>query len=186
MSCQSIISCFDRPRPSIIFSRIDAGSAPSIKARTSARKAFSSAVKRRSMTRSCAYCVLRLMYLEQAGSAHAAADAHGDDGVFGAAAAAFDQHVAGHARAAHAVGMADRDGAAVDVEPFLRNAEAVAAIEHLARERFVELPQVDVADLEALASEQLGHGEHRPDAHLVGLAAGDGEAAERTQRLEPA
>src|SRR4029077_20270257 len=83
-------------------------------------------------------CVSSLMYLEQAGAPHAAADAHGDDGVFGAAAAAFDQYVAGHARTAHPVWVADRDRTAVDVQPLLRNAEAVAAIEHLARERFVE------------------------------------------------
>src|SRR5262249_44129668 len=41
---------------------------------------------------------------EQAGGAHAASDAHGDDGVLGAAAAAFDQDMAGHARSAHAEG----------------------------------------------------------------------------------
>ena len=38
----------------------------------------------------------------------------------------------------------------------------------------------------ALAREQLGHGEDRTDAHLVGLAAGDGEAAERAEWLQPA
>ena len=33
--------------------------------------------------------------------------------------------------------------------------------------------------------EQLRHGEHRADAHLVGLAAGDREAAEHAERLQP-
>src|SRR5580704_7792553 len=84
-----------------------------------------------------------LMNLEQSGGAHAAADAHGDDGALGLAPAAFDQDMAGHARAAHAIGMADRDGAPVDVELVGRNAQAVAAVEHLAGERVVELPQVD-------------------------------------------
>src|SRR5689334_8494082 len=53
---------------------------------------------------------------EKAGGAHAAADAHGDDCVFRLAPAAFDQRVAGQARAGHAVGMADRDRTAIDVE----------------------------------------------------------------------
>ena len=35
-------------------------------------------------------------------------------------------------------------------------------------------------------SQQLGHGEHRADAHLVGLAAGHREAAEDAQRLQAA
>ena len=34
--------------------------------------------------------------------------------------------------------------------------------------------------------EQAGHGEHRTDAHLVGLAAGDGPAPERAQRRQAA
>ena len=49
------------------------------------------------------------------GGAHAAADAHRDDDVLDAAALAFDERVADEPRARHAVGMADRDGAAVDI-----------------------------------------------------------------------
>src|SRR5438046_4922309 len=70
-------------------------------------------------------------YLEEARGTHAAADAHGDDDVLGAAAAAFDQRVADEARARHAVGMANRDGAAVHVELVVRDAEAVTAVDHL-------------------------------------------------------
>ena len=55
--------------------------------------------------------------------------------------AALDQNVAGHARPAHAVGMADGDRAAVDIEALLRNAEPVAAIKRLARERLVQFPR---------------------------------------------
>src|SRR5689334_20320441 len=72
-----------------------------------------------------------LQHLEQAGGAHAAADAHGDDGILRLAAAAFDQRVAGQARARHAVGMADRDGAAIDVDLLRIDAELVAAVDHL-------------------------------------------------------
>ena len=45
---------------------------------------------------------------------------------------------------------------------------------HLHVERFVQLPQPDILELDAGARQQLGDGEHRADAHLVGLAAGDG------------
>jgi hypothetical protein len=56
-------------------------------------------------------------HFEHARRAHAAADAHGHDHALGAAALAFDQGVAGQALAAHAVGVAHGDRAAVDVQP---------------------------------------------------------------------
>src|SRR5258708_22875595 len=127
-----------------------------------------------------------LPYLEQPRRPHAAADAPGDDGALGAAAPSFDQDMAGHARSAHAKGMTDRDRAAVDMETFLRNAQPVAAVKHLARKGFVELPQINIVDIEALARQQLGNAEHRADAHLVRLAARDREAPECTERLQPA
>jgi hypothetical protein len=40
-------------------------------------------------------------------------------------------------------------------------------------------------DCQAQTLEHLGHRKHRPDAHLVGFAAGDREAKEATQRLQP-
>ena len=59
--------------------------------------------------------------------------------------------------AGHAVGVADGDGAAVDVEAIVGDAELVAAIDHLHRERFVELPEIDVVDLRRrLRSSSLG------------------------------
>src|SRR3954470_11883213 len=57
-----------------------------------------------------------LQHLKKPRRAHAAADAHGDDRILRLAAAAFDQSVAGEARARHAVGMAHRDRAAIDVD----------------------------------------------------------------------
>src|SRR6058998_3130618 len=65
-----------------------------------------------------ARCFRSMDDLEQARGAHAAADAHGDDGVFGLAPAALDQGVAGQARPSHAIGVTDRDRAAIDVEFF--------------------------------------------------------------------
>ena len=80
--------------------------------------------------------------------------------------------------------MADRDRAAVHVEPVVGNAELVAAVDHLHREGLVQLPQVDVGRPSGPARlSSLRHREDRADAHLVGLAAGDREAAEDAERL---
>src|SRR5258708_34737995 len=95
-------------------------------------------------------------HLEQAGGAHAAADAHRDDDVLGLAATALDQGVAGAARAGHAEGMANRDRAAIDVELVVGNAELVAAVEHLHREGLVQLPERHAVHLEADTLQELG------------------------------
>src|ERR1019366_212401 len=124
--------------------------------------------------------------LEQTGGTHAAADAHGDDSVFGLAAAALDQGVTGEARARHAVGMTDRNRAAVDIDLLRIDAQFVAAIEHLHREGLVQFPEIDVVDLEAVALEQARHREYRPDAHLIRLAAGGDETAEDAERFQAA
>src|SRR2546425_291299 len=125
-------------------------------------------------------------HLEQARRAHAAADAHGADDVARAAALALDERVADHARAAHAVRMADGDGAAVDVQLLHRDSELVAAVDHLHGERLVQLPEIDLAHRDAGALEQARHGEDGPDPHLVRLAGGDGETAEDPERVQPA
>src|SRR4051812_20226748 len=124
--------------------------------------------------------------LEQSRAALAAADAHRHDAPLGLAAMAFLQDVAGETRAGHAEGMADRDRAAVDVVLLRIDAELVARIEALAGEGFVELPEVDVIDLEAVALQQLRHGEDRPDAHLVRLAARRRPGHEAAHRVEAA
>ena len=50
------------------------------------------------------------------------------------------------------------------------------------RERLVQFPQSDVVHIEPGLGEQLRHGKHRPDAHLVGLAARDLKAAKNAER----
>src|SRR6185369_564840 len=129
-------------------------------------------------------CETASEHLEDTRCAHSSANAHRHADALCTAALAFDEGVTGEALAAHAVGMAHRDGAAVDVQAVHRDAQLVGAIEHLHGEGLVELPQVDVVDAEAQTLEHLGHREHRTDAHLVGLAARDGEAEEAAQRLE--
>src|SRR3546814_10615381 len=80
--------------------------------------------------------------------------------------------------------MADRYRAAVDVEFVVVDAELVAAIDHLTGERFIQFPEADVRHSQAIAFEQLRNREHRTDAHLVRLAAGNREATIDTERLE--
>src|SRR2546426_1078052 len=80
--------------------------------------------------------------------------------------------------------MADRDGAAIDVEPLVGDPEPVATIDHLHGKGFVELPDVDVVHLEPVLLEQFWDCKHRPDAHLVGIAAGDRDAAVGAEQLE--
>src|SRR5712691_1859758 len=129
---------------------------------------------------------LALRHLEQARGAHAAADAHGADDELRAAALAFDERVADHPGAAHAIGMADRDRAAVDIEPVHRDTEPVATVDDLDGERLVQLPEVDVVHPEAEPLEEPRDREHGTDAHLVRLAGGDGEPAVDPERLEAA
>ena len=61
-------------------------------------------------------------HLEQPGGPHATADAHADDNVLYAPAPAFEQRMADQPCPGHAEGVADGDGAAVDVEPVVRDA----------------------------------------------------------------
>ena len=70
--------------------------------------------------------------LEQGRSPHSAADAHADYHVLHSAPAPFQQRMADQARARHTEGMADRDSAAVDVEPIVGDAQPVAAVQDLA------------------------------------------------------
>src|SRR4051812_19551294 len=124
--------------------------------------------------------------LEQSRAALAAADAHRHDAPFGLAALAFLEDVAGETRAGHAEGMADRDRAAVDVVLVGIDAELVARIEALAGEGFVELPEIDVVDLQAMTLQQLRHGKDRADAHLVRLATRRRPSDEAAHRIEAA
>src|SRR2546422_9636464 len=120
--------------------------------------------------------------LEQPGRAHAAADAHGDDAPALLPPAQLVEQRPGHARAGHAVGVADRDRAAVRVELRGVDAEAVPAVDDLRGEGLVQLDDVDVLELEPRVLEQLRHREDRADPHLVGLAGDEHAAAEEAER----
>src|SRR6266498_5002652 len=122
---------------------------------------------------------------DKASGAHAAANTHGYNSILGLAPAALDQGMAGQPCAGHAVGMADRDRAAVDVELFWVDPELVAAMDDLHRKCLVQLPEIDVVDLESVSLEQSGHGIDRSNAHLVRFTASRDKATEDTQRLQP-
>src|SRR6202140_3131883 len=107
---------------------------------------------------------------EQAGAALAAADAHRHHAPFRLAPAPLLKDVAGQPRACHAERMADSDRAAIDVVLVGIDAELVARIQALAGEGLVELPNVDVVHLEALALQKLRARVDRADAHLVRFA----------------
>src|SRR5215470_4081428 len=92
---------------------------------------------------------------EQARAALAAADAHRDDAPLRLAAGAFLQDVAGEAGAGHAERVSDGDRAAIDVVLGRIDAELVARVEALAGKRLVQLPDVDVVDLQAMTLQEL-------------------------------
>src|ERR1700678_239311 len=125
-------------------------------------------------------------HLEQPGGTLAAADAHGDDHQLGATPPTFDERVSGEARAADPVGMTDRDGTAIDVQPLVRNAQLIAAVKYLTGEGLVQLPQIDVADFVTRALHKPRHRINRAYAHLIGFAAGDRKTSENSQRLKAA
>src|SRR5688572_25553856 len=125
-------------------------------------------------------------HLEKTGGAHAAANAHGHHDELSAPALAFDQRVPGEASAGHAVGMAEGDGAAVHVQAVVRDADTVAAVDHLHRESLVQLPQIDVFHLLSGLLQELRYCEHGADAHFFRIAARGGEAAEDAQRFQVA
>src|SRR5690242_1660958 len=124
--------------------------------------------------------------LKQTRGPLASTHTHRNDDVLDSPSAALNQGVPCQASAADTVWVPNRNCAAVDIEPVVGNAELVRAIQHLHRKSFVQLPQPDILHLEASTLEELWHGEYRPDPHLIGLAARDGEAAEDAERLQSA
>src|SRR6476620_1576906 len=181
MRVHSTSSCLLVWRPSFSFSRIAGGRFSLKKVRTSSRNLSSSSVKRRSMA-----CTPedRLVDFEQTSSPHAAADAHCHHDTLGAAPFAFDESVAGQPRAAHSIGRAHGDCAAIHIELLRIDAEPVAAIDHLHGESFVQFPEIDIGNFESVPLQESRNGKYRADAHLIGLAACRDKAAERAERLQ--
>ena len=82
--------------------------------------------------------------------------------------------------------MGDRwKGAAVDIESFWIDAQAVATIYYLNGECLVQLPEVDIVHPHGGAFEKLRNSEDRTDAHFVRFAACNLEASENQTLLNP-
>ncbi|MNJ38738.1 hypothetical protein D3C77_335910 [compost metagenome] len=94
--------------------------------------------------------------------------------------------MADHARATHAIGVADGNGTAVDVEPCRVNTQGLRAIQHLAGKRLVDFPQPDIIDAQAMLTQQLGDRQHRADAHFLWRQAGHSDTTIQTQGLHRA
>src|SRR5438876_2453693 len=103
--------------------------------------------------------------LENARAAHAAADAHGHQTVALLATTKLVEDGDGQLRARASERMAQRDGAAVDVDPLTRQGALAHHGERLTSERFVEFNQVEVLELEARLLQSLRNRGDRADAH---------------------
>lgn len=121
--------------------------------------------------------------LEEAGSAHSTADAHGDDNMTHAKTLAREQSMPNETLTTHAVRMSYGNRTTVDVQTVIGNPKFVAAVQNLYREGFVELPQTNILDLQTCASQQFGYREDWAYAHLIGLTTSDGEASEYAERF---
>ena len=93
--------------------------------------------------------------------------------------------LAGDPGAGGAERMAERHGAAVEVEGPLVDPEIAHAGQRLRSERLIELDHLDVADLEPGAGQRFPRRGDRPDAHDLGGAAGDRDAPDAGQHVEP-
>ena len=81
--------------------------------------------------------------------------------------------------------MAERDGAAVDVQPFRIDRQLAQARQHLRGERFVQLDQIDLLERQPGGLQRLAYGRHRADAEAFGLDAGGREATNRASGCRP-
>src|SRR5215212_7155959 len=142
---------------------------------------FSSATADISLLLSTAYC---LQSFKNSGGAHAAANAHRDHAVASAAAFELAQDGGGQLRARAAEGVAQGDGAAVDVDAFGVEAQRLDDGERLCGEGFVQFDDINVFELEAGDLQDLRDGVDGADAHLLGRAAGRGVGDEARQRLQ--
>src|SRR6478735_2069749 len=103
--------------------------------------------------------------LEDHRHALAAADAHGDEAGGLVVPVEAVEHRVLQSGAGHAEGVADGDGAAVDVEAVEVDAEVLVGRHDLGGERLVDLDEVDVADAHAGVAQRVLRGLDRAEAH---------------------
>src|SRR5581483_1917160 len=116
--------------------------------------------------------------LDRHGDALADADAHGGERAFASALLHAMHGCDDKPRAAHAERMAERNRAAMRIDEvgILRNAELAQTGNTLAGESFIELDQIEIADLQSEPFHQLLRRRHRTNAHDARRHAGGGKA----------
>ena len=119
---------------------------------------------------------------ENSRRALAAADAHGDHAVARVAPLHFAEDGRGQFRAGAAERMAQRDGAAVDVDDFRIESGGADHGQRLRRESFVEFDDADVVQLEPGERQRFGNRHHGTDAHDFRRHARRGETDEARLR----
>src|SRR6267143_2895136 len=121
--------------------------------------------------------------LEDAGGAHAAADAHGDHAIAGVFALEFADDGGGEFCAGAAEGVAKGDGAAVGIDARGVKAGLRDDREGLRGKGFIELDDGHVAEGEAGELQCFGDCPDRADAELFGENAGGGVSDEARERF---
>ena len=81
--------------------------------------------------------------------------------------------------------MAERDGAAVDVQFLQVDAELPDASQHLRGERLVDLDEIDLSHGETGSFKRFLRRRNRPDAHIVRVNSGGRRRDDASQWLEP-
>src|SRR5262245_4745396 len=117
---------------------------------------------------------LLLHPLDQQGDSLAAADAERRQAETRAAPPHLVKERDRDARSRRADRMAQRDGAAVDVDAGQVELEIFLAREDLGGERFVDLDEIDVAERQARLLQQGAHGGNGADSHDGGIDSRDG------------
>src|SRR5678816_1729585 len=112
---------------------------------------------------------------EDAGNAHSAAHAHGDDAVLRVATTHLVQQLSGQLGPCASQRMTECDGAAVHVEFLVGDLECARDVHGLRREGFVELDHADVVERETGLLQDFGNREYGTDAHELGFDAHGGK-----------
>src|SRR3954469_23949042 len=115
----------------------------------------------------------------------APADAHGDQAGGLVVPVQGVEHRVLQPGTGHPEGVADRDGAAVDVQPVEVDPEVLVRRHDLGRERLVDLHQVDVADRHARVGECAAGRLDRPEAHDLGRECTHARGHDPGERSDP-
>src|SRR5918997_797737 len=129
---------------------------------------------------------LVLQVLEDAGRAHTAADAHGNEAVLRLTALHLVDELDGERGAGGTHGVAERDRPPVNVRLLEVQPNLAHHGQELCRERLIELDKVQVVHREAGYVEHLGDSDHRPYAHDLRPHPADGEPHKADEWREPA